>query len=437
VSTVFSRLREYPRALLFILALGLVFRTLFISLHQRPLISDEREYGQLAYNLYELGSYTYDGSPTAYRPVGYPALVSMVYFVVGHHPIAVKFLQGFLDILIALMIYHLLAGFSSVVRLLGAAFWAFYPPAILYTNYLMSESVFTLLLVSSVLLLLKSILRKPGSSFALGLLFGALVLMKPSFLLVILVLTAFLPKLQVPVRSLVFVALGALLVVSPWLIRNYRASGTVVLSSNGGINLLIGNNPNSTGAYAITFPPEAIAGARDEFEVNRRASEYAVRYIVEHPGAFLVNGVKKIAHLFESEGGLLVWSFHDSPEDRTVRYATKYASIPLLLVLLVNVPYAIFLMTGVVWLVGSVQNKLWWTFAAILGSWLLIHFVFFGGGRFHFPLMPFFVVLAAEFLPGMKHKLHQLSTGRKVLAAVAVLGLLSIWIYEAVVVINA
>lgn len=436
MSTVFSRLREYPRALLYVLALGLILRTLFISLHQRPLISDEREYSQLAYNLHELGTYTYDGTPTAYRPVGYPVFVSIVYFIIGHHPIAVKFLQGLLDILVALMIYHLLAGCSAQVRLLGAAFWAFYPPAILFTNFLMSESVFTLFLSGSVLLLQKATLGKPKWSLALGLLFGTLILMKPSFLLVALVLMAFFPMLRTPVRSLVFVGLGMLVVVSPWLIRNYRTSGTVMLSSNGGINLLIGNNPNTTGAYAIAFPPEAIAGARDEFEVNRLASNYAANYIIDHPGAFLMNGVKKIAHLFESEGGLLVWSFHANPEDRTVRYATKYASIPSLLILLVNVPYAIFLLAGVVWFFGSAQNRFWWAFTAILTSWLLIHFVFFGGGRFHFPLMPFFIVFAAQLLPDVKQRLHQFSRGRKVLAAIAVLGLISIWIFEAVFVTN-
>jgi hypothetical protein len=161
-----------------------------------------------------------------------------------------------------------------------------------------------------------------------------------------------------------------------------------------------------------------------------------VRYIVSNPGAFFVNGVKKIAHLFESEGGLLVWSYHDNPEDAGIRYAAKYASLPVVLIVLVNVPYFGFMVAGILGFLAFPREKLWWIFAALLTSWLITHFVFFGGGRFHFPLMPFLAIFSARFLSDYGESLRQLSQTRKIIAAVAIVALLGVWIAEGIIVLN-
>ena len=437
MSTILSRLQDYPRSLLYILALGLIFRTVYISLHERPLISDEKEYARLAYNIVSTGSYTYGGSPTAYRPVGYPAFISLVYVFTGHHPIAVKFLQGLLDALVALMVYHLLSGFSERARLLGAALWAFYPPAILYSNFLLSESIFTFVLAATFLFFQKSDLNKTALALLLGMLFGVLVLMKPSFLAFLILLPAVFHKLRTSMRPLGVIAIGTLLVISPWVVRNYLTLGRVLLSSNGGINLLIGNNPNTTGAYAINWPPEVLQRARNEIDADQLAFDYAARYIVSNPGLFLANGAKKIAHLFESEGGVLVWSFHGNPEDTSTRYAAKYASLPFIFIFLVNASHIIILIAGILGFLAFPREKLWWLFAALLTSWLMTHFVFFGGGRFHFPLMPFFALFAAGFLTQYRESLHELSKGRKFVAVGAIAALLAVWILEAIIVLYA
>jgi 4-amino-4-deoxy-L-arabinose transferase-like glycosyltransferase len=349
---------------------------------------------------------------------------------------AVKFLQGLLDALVALMIYHLLSEFPERTRLLGSALWAFFPPSFLYTNFLLSESVFTFLLTASVLLLQRSSLTRTVAPLALGALFGLLVLMKPSFLLFLVLLPVVFVKLRVSLRPLGTIAVGTLLVIAPWLARNYLTLGSVSLSTNGGINLLIGNNPNTTGAYAISWAPEVLQPARSEIEANKLAFDYAARYIVSNPGTFFVNGVKKIAHLFESEGGLLVWSFHNNPEDAGTRYAAKYASLPVMLIVLVNVPYFGFMVAGILGFLAFPREKLWWIFAALLTSWLITHFVFFGGGRFHFPLMPFLAIFSARFLSDYGESLRQLSQTRKIIAAVAIVALLGVWIAEGIIVLN-
>jgi 4-amino-4-deoxy-L-arabinose transferase-like glycosyltransferase len=437
VSTILSKLRDLPPPLLVILALGLGIRIAFVSFHHRPLISDEKEYDQLAYNIASQGSYSYNGDPTAYRPVGYPAVVGLIYFVAGHQPGIVKVLQAVLDAILPLILFQLLSGFNQQTRLLAAAFWAFYPPAILYSNFLLSESSFTFLLALSLLFLFKFNLQKKALALLTGILIGILALMRPSFLLFLALLPFMFFALRFPVQRLWWIGLGTLLLVAPWVVRNSITVGSVTLSSNGGINLLIGNNPNATGAYNVNFPEGILDGARTEVEADRLAFRYATDYVLSRPGSFVVNGVKKIAHLFESEGGLLVWTFSGDPEDASTRFSAKYASLPPALILAVNLPYFLLLIAGVVGFLGFPEPKLRWAFFILLAAWLFTHGIFFGGSRFHFPLMPYFAAFAAWWLSYLPESLRDLSKSRKALAAVAIVALIAVWIYEGIVIYSA
>ena len=436
VSTIFSKIRSLPQSLLVILAVGLILRTLVVSFHQRPLISDESEYNQLTYNLATHGSYSYDGTPTTYRPIGYPAFVAAIY-TLKYSPLMVKYLQALFDILTALFLYLILEGFESKTRILAAALWAFYPPAILYANFLMSETLFTFLLVAGLYLLTIIESRLPRFLLFVGIILGILVLIKPNFLLFLLATGFLAQRLKFNRQQVGTVAIGILLVTLPWLLRNYIRLDTPSLSTNGGINLLIGNNPNTTGAYAINFPPEAIAGAANEVEVDRMATGYAVRYILDEPGRFLINGAKKIAHLLSSEGGLLVWSFHDDPETATIRYAGKYAAIPFELIILINLPYVLILLSGIVGFISLPRERIWWLMLLLFLSWIATHAITFGGSRFHFPLMPFLTLSAAPVLSNVRGVLGKLSARSRLTAAVLILLCIAVWVSEVITVINA
>lgn len=437
MNTILSRVQAYPRSLLYVLALGLVLRTAFVSFHQRSLISDEREYDRLAYNLASQAAYTYDGTPTAYRPIGYPAFVSVSYFVLGHHPVAIKFLQALIDVATSFLIYVLLTGYPDRIRVLAAGLWAFNIPAIFYTNLMMSETVFTFLLTLTAVLITRYSDKRISSAYLIGICLGVLVLMKPSAIIFLLVLPFFYRRLSLTIRSLAPVALAFVLVLAPWFLRNYLAFGKLSLASNGGINLLIGNNPQATGAYGITFDPAILEAAKSEFEADQKAFQSASQYILENPGTFVVNAVKKLGRLFESEGGLLVWTFHPSPEDIHTRYAEKYASIPLSLTLLTNVPYLFMMLLGVFGFLASKKDPIWWISSSLAGSWVLLHLIFFGGGRFHFPLMPFVSIYAALFLSDSWGTWRNLTIAQKLTGIVVVLLLVSLWTYEGIFVYNA
>jgi 4-amino-4-deoxy-L-arabinose transferase-like glycosyltransferase len=436
VNTIFSELRQFPPSLWFILAFGLAFRIAFISFHQRPLISDEKEYDQLAFNLASKASYEFEGKATAYRPVGYPAVVSLTYLLVGHHTLGIKFLQAILDTATAFLIYLLLAGCSNRVRILGVGLWAFYVPAILYTNLVMAETVFTFLLTLSVLVTIRITQNGIRPFVALGILVGIQILVKPGAAILLFALPYVFLRFKYSYRYFYAFAAACLTVLAPWILRNESALGHFSLTSNGGMNLLIGNNPHVTGAYGITFDSSTLGQSQDEFEADQKAFKSAFGYIASNPGTFIVNAVKKIARLCESEGGLLVWTFHRDPEDPATRYASKYASIPIFLNASTNLPYFIILLAGVFGFLLYRGGTIWWTAVSIFAGWILLHAVFFGGGRFHFPIMPLIAVFAATFFGDFRNPFTNLSKTRLLAGVIVTILFVTLWIYEGISIHN-
>jgi hypothetical protein len=430
-------MKSLPRSVLVVLAAGLLLRLLVVVFNDRPLISDEREYDLLAFNLASTGVFGYGETPTAYRPFGYPAFVAAWYALIGHSPFVVKMIQAFLDPLVAVLLYLLLAGQSGRARFLGAAIWSAYIPAMLYVNLLLSETIFVFLLVLTALVVARSGLERSIDGFRVGLLLGLLVLLKPGMILFVVMVAGALSLSRVPLVRYPYIVLGVLLILLPWVFRNAAVMGKPTIGTNGGINLLIGNNPNATGGYALTFPEDLLRNASSEVEADEIAYREAIQFIVDHPPSFVVNAFKKLGHLFSSEGGLLVWSFHAAPEGSTERFSSKYASLPILLVLVVNLMYATVLLVGIVGFIGAERDLLWWFVFALIACWLITHAVFFGGSRFHFPLMPFFALYAAPILPNPLHSLEALPRSARILFFVLTAGFFTIWTVEFYVVATA
>jgi len=420
-----------PRAAFMIAAVAFLLRLAFVSARDRPLFSDEVDYDRLGSTLAATGAYSDEGRPTAYRPIGYPALVAGLYAVGGRCPWAVQVAQAALGALSALLLWFLAGGGRA--GFWAALIWALYPSSILYTDLLLPETVFTTLLLAGALLAAGGAFGSRRLSLLLGAIVGVLALLKAMALLLLAALPLAARVERIRATHFGLVALGAALVIGPWVIRNSIVMGYPTLATSIGANLLIGNNPNSTGGYSDLVPPsmlprEAAEGPRDAREVAN-----AVRYIGEDPLRFLRNGIEKLAHLFGSEGGMIVWGFHPSPGDPSTRLREKYRSIPLWLHAVVSVPYALAVLLGTLGLFTYPRGPTRACFLAFLGASLATYFVFYGGGRYHFPLMPFFVLFAADWLAG--RRAGRPKPGWKTVAAVACVwtALLGVWIAEIVV----
>ena len=163
------------RAALVVALLAVLIRLMPISDIERPLFSDERDYDRLARTLAATGRYDDEGRPTAYRPVGYPAMVAAIYCVAGPRPAAVRVVQAILDGATAFLLFLLLRRRGARTALGAAVLWAGFPPAILYTHFLRPETVASFLVVAiAVALSTESSLSRVGR-ILLGSLLGLAV----------------------------------------------------------------------------------------------------------------------------------------------------------------------------------------------------------------------------------------------------------------------
>ena len=122
--------------------------------HDIILQSDAEGYHHLAEHLLTHGMFASD-------PVRTPLYISLIagaYGIFGSHPVVVLLLQIFLDLGVCYLCYRMVTHlFGSTVGTFAALFYALDPTAILYTDTLMSDTLFTLLLVMGVGLLFRAL----------------------------------------------------------------------------------------------------------------------------------------------------------------------------------------------------------------------------------------------------------------------------------------
>lgn len=185
-------------------------------------------------------------TPTMYREPGYPALIAVVYAVVGRTPQAVTLLQA--GLLGGLVVMAALVGRrvgGAAVGLGAAALTAFSPDQADVARQLLSETAFTALLLGIILLALRARQTTDWRLYALvGLLFGLTTLLRvQAQLLMVLLLPLWLlaDRLQFRQwrwRELALVGVVATLVVVPWMLRNQAELGKLSLTQRAGAALL-------------------------------------------------------------------------------------------------------------------------------------------------------------------------------------------------------
>ncbi|MCK5572346.1 MAG: glycosyltransferase family 39 protein, partial [Bacteroidetes bacterium] len=227
----------------------MLLRTVAAILIDTPLRSDDAEYAALARSTLSGGGFSLESTPTAYRMPGYPLVVAGVFLALGESMTAVRLLQAIVDTLTCLLVFVIGRRIADErTGLVAALLYALFPLQILYVSSVMTETSFTFLLCASVALMLA-----PGASIprmvAAGLVAGIATLFKP-IALVLPVLIPFVPALvhqrnRVRLWMMLSFCAGVLLVISPWLVRNYLMFDRVALTSSIGMNFWIGNHTGS------------------------------------------------------------------------------------------------------------------------------------------------------------------------------------------------
>lgn len=331
-----------------------------------PPAADGTYYQRIAERIAQGFGYTWlwpDGAVTyaAHYPVGYPAMLAAIYAVTGAHPWAAMRLNAILGALAVFAVHRLAAraGTRRVAAIAGLLV-ALHPGLVAYTPAIMTEGVTASLLACAAAIAAWASDRAAGRGFlarvaALGLVLGVATLVRPQSIVlapILAVLAAIggaregegAPR-AIDWRRVALAAsiasAAAFAVCAPWTARNcVRMKRCALVSVNGGWNLLIGADPESTGAWSQIKTPPACREVWDEAEKDACFGREARRYIAEHPATWLALAPRKLAATFDYAGAA-PWYLHASnPKELSYRakvvlggVETFYERVVLLLAL--------------------------------------------------------------------------------------------------------
>lgn len=249
---------KWKRGLLVILLLALAVRLAFVHHWGSTLTVESDDVGYIASaRLWlERGIFTYvrptlttsttEISPSAYITPGYPLFLAFFLKLVPQESRALalaRYIQVLFSVASVFLVYRL--GRRWGKGELAALLAAFYPPFILLSGLLLTETLFTFLLLLFLDRWLKAREGNPCNWFLLGLVGGAATLVRPTgVVLVCLALSGMawgVFRRKKGLKALFLLLLGFCIVLSPWWVRNYLTFHRFVfLSTNSGNPLLLG-----------------------------------------------------------------------------------------------------------------------------------------------------------------------------------------------------
>jgi hypothetical protein len=403
-----------------LLILPIILRLAYPLAFSPPPTADFAEYDRLAKGIAEGKGYSWEhGEPTAFRAIGYPAFLAGVYWLTGNSKKAGQIANALLGLLSLWLAYLLAQGIlqdESAARL-ALLLLAFHPNGIMYGGLLASEPLSLVLVLAGFCAFscpsLKARARKSKEAdcllfwFITGLAFGLAALVKPQML--ILPACLFLmPKNWQPSGKRPFVATLAVhgimaLVVLPWTYRNYQQLGEpILISSNGGYNLFVGNSRFANGRYIWSDEMENFVESRIPLhsipvpEWSRELGQYAIADVKEKPFQAILRLPKKLFFLYavDIDGARLSLLAYEDPLPVNRWFYYGMIALGQLWYLLIWLP--------LVWvLLKHRWKKLpssWGLLLLPALSMSLVSLVFFGASRFHYPFLPFLVMLSAGIM---------------------------------------
>jgi 4-amino-4-deoxy-L-arabinose transferase-like glycosyltransferase len=348
-----------------------------------PASSDEDHWEQIGI-VYATSGIASPESST-YRPPLYPLTIALIYQVAEPETVWIRIVQIALSAWIVFMIYRL--GFrmgGSRVALVSACLASLYPLWAFFSAMIMAETLLVFL-VTMICFLGMSYVESPGiwKGIGLGVTMGLGLLCKPIVLAwipgIAFVLWLKTPagKRRVFMNQTVAIVCGFLVVVVPWTVRNELVTGhRFLISSNLGMNLLVGHEPGARGSYRdgrnyLAMHKRIGQGGSDAIESDRLVAREVFSWIVEDPSRAFVLGAKKV---------FLFWNsvLEGAPKRAVAVHFLSGSAICIL---------------GIWGLFRHREDTLAWFVGSAVIAWTLVHAVFFAHPRFRLPidviLMPF------------------------------------------------
>jgi 4-amino-4-deoxy-L-arabinose transferase-like glycosyltransferase len=397
-----------PAVIVVIILVSVFFRALFMFLFSKSLFwegiwSDSATYNQWARRIVVNNDWI--GADPFFMTPFYPYFLAIVYSVFGQSLVAVRAIQSVVGVATVLFVF--LIGekifVSRKAGFIAAILAAMYGPFLLSNNLLLVETmkVFFLALTFWILLI-----AREGRSlwlwFAAGVTLGCCVLCRPSDIIVLGVVIVWVLMFPVnrrnkPVFQSGACVAGVILMIVPVTIRNYLVSGEfILLTSNGGLNFYLGNNPDAVGVYynvdeldlandpdGRVFLESTMNKTLRPSEVSSEWSSRALDFIVSQPGDFLtLLGRKALLFFHHKEISQLGYNY----------YFVQQTAIPMLGYL------PTFALVGPLGILGCMLLRKRWKEFFLLYGFLFAEIagvvLFFVTDRFRLSAIPFLMLFA-------------------------------------------
>lgn len=389
------------------LLIAAAVRVLWIALCPNEPVSDQVVYHVAARNIVNgLGFAHANGDPIGYWPMGYSGALAGVYALFGAHfasAFGFNLLLGLITVWATYWLAELLYG-ERVATAAGVAM-ALYPGLVMYVTVIGSENLYIPLSILAVALAVKAQHEGGGlrELFGVGLVAGLATLVRPnSAVFPILVFCAALlfgRGLASGAKQAALVLAIVMAVALPYGLRNQRVFGAFSITPfNGGVLLYVGNHPEADGQNPEdeTLRRRGIWGeGKPAAAFDREMKQRAIEYITRHPLRFVQLVAQRAYHTVKAEAVGVGWNAIGIEK----RFGER--AISVLKVLATGAWYA--LMFGfLLALAQKIRRREFGRAEALLlvaiGIGSLPFLVVLGMDRYHMPLVPLLIVMAATLL---------------------------------------
>lgn len=398
--------RWFPHVALFVLAL--VLRLAWVLWVDRVgfVLNDAMMYNANAVAINEgLGFRPPQGGPSAQWPPAYSTVLAGIYWVFGIDPLwgeIFNAIVGAITVVLLMLLVERVVDRRAAV--LAGLMLAVLPGPILWTDVLVTETLYTALFVLFFL-----VLSYATSSWwwivAIGAVIGVGGLVRGEALtwglLPIVLFWRELPRIDL-VRRIGGAALVAVLFLMPWTIRNAVVMDAFVpVATNASATLWSGHNDGATGGQ--TYPSEEYYQQFDqepplrELQSGTALRNDAIEYMVTHPVRELQLIPLKLIHLNRGDSYALDW-VNAAPDVAPIS-AVNAERIGVL----ADVGYygllTLFLIGALVLGRPFWRSRMGRVFAASFFTALVLYgFLYYGNYRYRLPYEPLMVLVAAAFL---------------------------------------
>ena len=370
-------------------------------------VSDGVLYDAFARSMVEGHGYAFaDGTLTEYWPVGTSAVYALLYRIFGIHPWVISAFQAILGALIVGLTWRIARqALDTAVAALAAWLTAMWPLLIEFTTIQASELLFVALILASLNIWVSRRLPFTVRMIFWGACIAAATYVRPTAWPLLVIFPAvqwmFDRDWRLFSAGSLLAILTASLLFAPWSYRSVVLFDRFALvSANGGVNLWMGNNPESTGGY-MDLPDKLFV---NEVERDHYYGREAVNFILSHPFKYAKLCIKRAMTTYSRETIGVVWNEKG--------LSAKYGSTSLVALKRVSTAYWwSMLLLGAVGIILILRRQL------AVQQWpLLASFVYLSifpvltvaMDRYHVPIDPMLAIFAAYSLVSV----HQLLSTR-------------------------